>query len=251
MGTSTSSRGPGSNSPLVPPWADVDGAGPGPEPEPNRFQGFRTALGKFVSSGDRDYLRKALRSYARSSTGGSAVGPRRFGSMAQAGGALYGVLNQLRTDPVNAPVNLRMLAERSTREAIDAIVDALLPENGDAERIRAALNDALSVCLEGVEVFDFTNITDELLTGVMITYVVRCVFEQIVLDSDRAFGKATTPEQVERAEIELLELINVVTDKHMRPLLDGRIQAMTNTQIQAAELAAIREVWQEWEGYAP
>jgi hypothetical protein len=251
MGTSTSSKGPGSSNPLVPPWADIDGAGPGPEPVANRFQGFRTELGKFVSSGDRAHLRKALRHYARSSTGGSDVGPRRFGSMAQAGGALFGVLNQLRSDPTKAPFNLRALAGRPTQEAIDAIVEALVPENGDAERIRSAMNDALSACLEGVEAFDFANITDELLTSVMITYVIRCVFEQIVLDSDRAFGKATRPEQVERAEIDLLELISVVTDQHMRPLLDGSNQELTNAQIQAAEFAAIREVWKEWEGYVP
>src|SRR5690348_12307905 len=124
MGTSTSSRGPGSNSPLVPPWADVDGEGPGPEPESDRFRGFRTSLGRFVGSGERSYLTKALRHYARSSTGGSTVGPRRFGAMAQAGGGLFGALNQLRTDPDKAPVNLRGLAGRPTREAINAIVDA-------------------------------------------------------------------------------------------------------------------------------
>lgn len=251
MGTSTSSRGPGNNSPLVPPWADVDGAGPGPEPESDRFRGFRTSLGRFVGSGDRSYLTKALRHYARSSTGGSTVGPRRFGAMAQVGGGLFGVLDQLRTDPAKAPVNLRALAGRPTREAIDAIVEALVPENGDAERIRTALNEALSECLEGVETFDFGDITDELLVEVMIAYVVRCVFEQVVLDSDRAFGKAASADQLDRAEKGLFELVKVATDKHMRPLLDGQVQGMTGDQIQAAELAAIREVWKEWEAYEP
>ena len=251
MGTSTSSKGPGNNSPLVPPWADVDGAGPGPEPEAVRFRGFRTSLGRFVGSGNRSYLTKSLRSYAQSSTGGSGVGPRRFGAMAQAGGGLFGILNQLRTDPSKAPFNLGALAGRPTREAIDAIVEALVPENGDAERIRTALNEALSECLEGVETFDFEDITDELLVEVMIAYVVRCVFEQIVLDSDRAFGKAASVDQLDRAENELLELVKIVTDKHMRPLLDGQVQVMTSEQIQLAELAAIREVWKEWGAYEP
>ncbi len=251
MGTSTSSKGPNSNSPLVPPWADVDGAGPGPDPQPNRFQGFRTSLGRFVSSGDGSYLRKALRSYARSSTGGADVAPRRFGAMAQVGGGLYDVLNQLRTNPAAAPVNIRALTGRPTREVIDAIVDALVPTNGDAARIRNALNDALATCLEGMETFDFASITDELLTDVMIAYVTRCVFEQIVLDSNRAFTKAQTPEQAERAEKDLFELVKIVTDKHMHPLLDGNVQAMTSAEIQAAQLAAIKEVWREWEAYEP
>lgn len=135
MGTSTSSRGPGNGSPLVPPWADVDSAGPGPAPESDRFRGFRTALGRYVGSSDPSYLTKALRHYTRSSTGGSTVGPRRFGAMAQVGGGLFGVLDQLRTNPAKAPVDLRALSGRPTREAIDAIVEALVPENGDAERI--------------------------------------------------------------------------------------------------------------------
>lgn len=251
MGTSTSSRGPNNTSPLVPPWADVDGAGPGPEPQANRFRGFRTSLGRYVSSGDRSYLQKALRGYARSATGGSAVGPRRFGAMAQAGGGLYGVLNQLRTDPQNAPANLRALAGRSTREAINAIVDALVPQNGDADRIRAALNEALATCLDGEAVFDFNNITDEMLMELMVAYAAQCVFEQVVLDSDRAFAKAQTPKQAENAERGLLELVKAVTEKHMRPMLEGQLQAMTNDQMQAVQIAAVREVWREWEGYRP
>lgn len=251
MGTSTSSKGPNSSSPLVPPWADVDGGGPGPDPEPNRFQGFRTSLGRFVSSGDRSYLTKALHRYARSSTGGFEVGPRRFGAMAKAGGALYDVLSQLRNDAANAPLQLRTLAGRPTRAVIDAIVDALVPENGDADRIRAALNEALALCLEGVETFNFASITNEVLTEIMITYACLCVFEQIILDSNRAFARAKTPVQAEVAELALLELVKAVTDKHMRPLLDGTIQAMTHAEMQAAQLAAIIEVWKEWEAYEP
>lgn len=251
MGTSTSSKGPNNSSPLVPPWADVDGAGPGPDPQPNRFRGFRTSLGRFVSSGDRTYLQKALRGYARSATGGAAVGSRRFGAMAQAGGDLYGVLSQLRTDPASAPVNLRALAGRTTREAINAIVDALVPQNGDADRIRAALNEALATCLDGEAAFDFNSITDEMLMEVMVAYASQCVFEQVVLDSDRAFAKAKTPKQAEDAERGLLELVKAVTEKHMRPLLEGQLQTMTNNQMQAAQLAAIREVWREWEDYQP
>lgn len=251
MGTSTSSKGPGNNSPLVPPWADVDGMGPGPQPDANRFRGFRRSLGRFVDSGDPSHLTTALGRYARSSTGGATVGPRRFGAMAQVGGALFGVLDQLRTNPSKAPVNLRALSGRPTREAIDAIVEALVPPNGDAERIRSALNEALSECLDGVQTFDFGDITDELLVEVMIAYVARCVFEQIVLDSDRAFGKATSADQLDRAEKGLLELVKVAADKHMRPLLDSQIQGMTDVQIRAAELAAIQEVWKEWEAYEP
>ncbi|WP_239948601.1 hypothetical protein [Dyella terrae] len=171
--------------------------------------------------------------------------------MAQAGGGLYNALNQLRNDPANAPVNLRALAGRSTRDAINAIVDALVPENGDSDRIRAALNEALATCLDGEVAFDFNSITDEVLMDVMVAYATQCVFEQVVLDSDRAFAKAETPKQAEDAERDLFELVRAVTEKHMRPLLEGQLQVMTTAQMQAAQLAAIKEVWREWEDYQP
>jgi hypothetical protein len=171
--------------------------------------------------------------------------------MARTGGGLYGVLNQLRNDPEKAPLNLGALAGRPTREVIDSIVEALVPENGDADRIRVALNEALSTCLEGEEAFDFNSITDEVLIAVMLSYVIQCVFEQIVLDSKRAFAKAGAPKQVEDAERDLFELVRAVTERHMQPLLEIKLQGMSEKKMQGLQLKAIREVWLEWEGYEP
>lgn len=251
MGTSTSSKGANNRSPLVPPWADVDGQGPGPKPEPNRFQGFRTSLGRFVATGNGDELRKALRAYARTSTGGAANGPRRFGAMAQAGSGLFNAINALRTNPATAPFNLGALAGRSTRELIDALVEALVPINGDAERIRVALTEALVTCLDGVADFDFATITEDTIVELMVAYTTLCVFEQIVLDSNDAFTKAESAERARETEEELWELVQVTTDKHMQPLLKNQVGQMSQADMQAAELAAIKEVWTEWEGFTP
>jgi len=137
------------------------------------------------------------------------------------------------------------LAGKPTREVINAIVNALVPENGDADRIRAALNDALSECLDGEAVFDFESITDEVLLELVVAYVTQCVFEQVIMDSDRAFAKAKTPKRAEDAERDLLELVRAVTEKHMKPLLERQLQVMTNAQMQEAQLTAIKEVWHE------
>lgn len=251
MGTSTSSKGANNRSPLVPPWADVDGKGPGPEPEPNRFQGFRTSLGRFVATGDGGALRKGLRAYAHTSTGGSENGPRRFGAMAQAGSGLFDALNALRVDPAAAPFNLGALAGHSTLELIEALVEALVPVNGDAERIRVALTEALATCLDGVENFDFASITEETIVELMVAYTALCVFEQIVLDSNEAFTKAESTDRAREAEKELWELVQATTDKHMQPLLQDRIGQMSQADMQAVQLAAIKEVWSEWEGFEP
>lgn len=249
MGTSTSSKGANNRSPLVPPWADVDGRGPGPKPEPNRFQGFRTSLGRFVATGNGDDLRKGLRAYARTSTGGAANGPRRFGAMAQAGSALFNAINILRTNPTAAPFNLGAWAGKSTRELIDALAEALVPVNGDAERIRVALTEALVTCLDGVVAFDFATITEDTIVELMVAYTALCVFEQIVLDSNEAFTKADSAERAREAEQELWELVQATTDKHMQPLLKTQVGQMTQASMQAAQLEAIKEVWAEWEGF--
>lgn len=249
MGTSTSSRGPGSNTPIVPPWADTDGQGPGPTPPPQRFKGFRKSLGKFVSTGDHDELRKAVGRYAKTATGGSAVGPRRFGAMAHAGGALFNALANLRDGVSPVGLDISTLDGMDTDLAVEAIVQALLPTNGDADRIRAAMNEALSECLQGYEDFDYAHITDEMLIEAMLVYVRQCVFQQIVLDSRDALGKAEESGQIEQAERELLALVNAATETHMRPLLSGDLRVIDSAQIEQVQLQAIRDIWIEWEEY--
>lgn len=251
MGTSTSSRGPGSNSPLVPPWADMDGQGPGPTPAPQRFRGFRRYLGKFVSGGDKADLRAALGSYARTATGGRAVGPRRFGSMARAGGALFDTMSAFRDGRDAAGLDLAALNGQDTDIVIDAIVRALVPADGDADRVRVAMNEALSECLKGLDEFDFGHITDDMIVDMMLTYVAHCVFEQIMLDSRDAFARAADAGLVEQAEKDLRALVGAATDKHMAPLLSGNVRTLNGPQVEAAQLRAIHEVWVEWEAYEP
>jgi hypothetical protein len=250
MGTSSSSRGPGTNSPLVPPWADVDGLGPGAPPPPDRFRAFRTSLGKFVSSGDGTYLRHALGHYTRTATGGATDGSRRFGAMARSGGALFDALSSLGSggDAVDATgVNLSSLNGADTDVAIETIVNALAVIDGDADRVRVAMTEALSECLEGLTEFDFAHITGDMLVAVMLAYTRNCILIQILLDSRDAFAKAAASGR--QAEKELNELIRAVTDKHMVPLLNKGSPKLSGRQMEAVQLRAIREIWSEWENY--
>jgi hypothetical protein len=252
MGTSSSSRGTPGGAPLVPPWADTDGKGPGPVPDLSRFQAFRTGLGRFVASGNHDDLRGALGHYARTSTGGSGVGARRFGSMSRAGGALFGALNDFRNGGngvQDAGVDLSALNGADTDLAIAALAQSLAPPDGDGEKIKAALNIALSECLEGLDNFDFTHITDDMLVSMMLAYVRECVFIQVITDSDRAFQRADSATRAEQAEQDLHALVEVVVDKQMRPLFSGDIRTLSRARVEAIQLRAIQEVWTEWESY--
>jgi len=251
MGTSTSSRGPGGKSPLVPPWADTDGQGPGPDPAPHRFKGFRTSLGWFVAGGNQDDLRSALGRYAKTATGGRTVGPRRFGSMARAGGALFDTMAAFRDRRNAAGLDLATLNGRDTDAVIEAIVRVLVTADGDAERVRVAMNEALSECLKGLDEFDFAHITDDMIADMMLTYVAHCIFEQIMLDSRDAFVKTAESGRLEQAEKDLRALVRAATDKHMGPMLSGNVRTLTGLQIEGIQLRAIQEIWAEWEMFEP
>lgn len=254
MGTSTSSKGPKNNSPLVPPWADATPDQPvPPPPEGPRFKPFRANMGKFVSSGEGHYLLRSLGEYARTATGGAAIGTRRYGAMSKAGSSLFGVINELRqggTGEANSGINFSFLVGKNVDFAIQEIVTLLTPSNGDAEKIRAAMNVALSEALQGVEEFNPLGISDDTLTDMMVFYIRECVFEQVVMDSNEAFQKGDL-QKCQEAEGALHDLVDSVVDQHMRPLFGSGVTNLTQNQVQEIQHKAIKEVWLEWEGYEP
>lgn len=251
MGTSQSNPGPGGKSPLVPPWADDQPQQPLATPEPGRFKPFRQALGSFVSSGDRGELKSALGHYARKGTGGGGSASRRMGSVTQAGGSLYQALTSGESfgQPGETSVSLSELAGLPCDQAIAVITQALTPGDGDADKIRAAMNYALVEALDGVETFDPSYITDDVIVDTMIGYLSESVFLQIVMDSAKAWNKAKTSAQALRAESDLRELVNVVVDKNMATRFIGKVRTFTRSEIIQLERQVIVDVWHEWESY--
>jgi len=75
--------------------------------------------------------------------------------MAGAGGALFGAMATLREGHSPLGLDLAALNGQDTDIAIDMIVQALATEDGDSDRVRVAMNEALSECLEGYQEFDF------------------------------------------------------------------------------------------------
>lgn len=251
MGTSQSSPGPGGDSPLVPPWADDQPQQPLPTPEPARFKPFRQSLGSFVSSGDHSKLKSALGHYARKGTGGGGSASRRMGSVTRAGGSLYGALTGDGTFGVSGEqaISLNDLAGQPCDIAVAAITRALARDDGDADKIRAAMNHALVEALDGIDIFDPSCITDDVIVDTMICYLAESIFLQIVMDSGKAWNKAETAAQALMAETELRELVKVVVDNHMAPKFAGKARSFSRNEIIQMEKQVVSEVWREWEGY--
>jgi hypothetical protein len=202
MGTSTSSRGPGSHVPLIPPW--VPDVAPLPDapssPEPNtsldsdilqpvapetpapmmaparRFAAARHSLTLFSRSGDQRYLKSGLRHYAQTGLGGARRAAQRMGGTATTAGRLYAVLNALRTQGAEAadegldPATLR---GRSARDICDRIVEAVRPPDGtlDTAASRESIASALSELMRLYPDADLLALTPEQIEIVFECYL--------------------------------------------------------------------------------
>lgn len=155
MGTSGSSSGSGSGTPLVPTWLDgdsgaipaaggdmdnaADGSGDDPPeendagqaavpqaappirppPVPERFRSARRNFNAFARSGGNDQraLRRAVGNYVRSGTRGSTNATQRMGSSRAAARSVLGVLRDFQRDGVEATLRRLNLANLVGRPA--------------------------------------------------------------------------------------------------------------------------------------
>ncbi len=248
MGTSASSRGSGANQPMVPPWADDQSGAPIPSAPPKRFQAFRTSFGKYLKGGDGSDLRKSLGHYARTSTGGSGVGPWRFGSVYTTGGQLYDVLNSLGSDGAAAAaqgLSQASLAGQPLDVVCQRLAEQLAPQNGDSDRIRAAIDEAMLEVL-GEGDFDPGRLDAETINRILGEYLSQSIFQEIVEEVGGSWANAPDEQRTSEAEAELLEVIRVVVDKNLSPRL-ANSGNMTTTDVHRFMREAVDEVWREWE----
>jgi hypothetical protein len=250
MGTSSSSKGPKSASPLVPPWADDESAKPLPAPVGQRFRGFRTEFGRAAAGGGVAALRSALGKYAREATGGSSYGPRRFGPAYRSGASLVETLSDLAsggTGKAASGVDLSDLAGQPIDVAAQEIARALAPQNADADRVAAAIQEALAEVLPEAEVFDPATLTNDQLIQILVEFFSRILFQEITNTAGDAWNKAPDAQHTTQTEADLLELIRVVVDKHFSPSLTKGLRKTTRAEFARLERAAMDEVWREWE----
>jgi hypothetical protein len=252
MGTSASNKGPNSNSPLVPPWADATPGVPLPAPEGQRFRGFRTEFGHAFAGDGVGSLRAAVGKYAREASGGSAVGPRRFGPTYTAGADLVGVIGEMRgggTGEIAIGIDLSRLIGQPLDYAAQEVARALAPENADADQITAAIQEAMAEALPGVEIFDPPAISLDQIVQLLVEFFSRILFQEITNAAGDAWNRSPGAERTTRAEADLLELVRAVVDKHLSPRFAAGFSTLSRAQIVALERAAIAEVWREWESY--
>jgi hypothetical protein len=166
MGTSTSSRGPGPNVSLDPPWLDdvLDGLGGDAVPpadgdpvppkgasgtaQPARYAEARRELRKFIKSGNTDNLRDAIGHYSRKGSGGAGAASTRMRASTRAGAELFSFLNavsQGASAQAREWVQELQSGSLTADDVVDAIVRELSPPGGSADE--EALRDSMASAL--------------------------------------------------------------------------------------------------------
>lgn len=215
MGTSGSSSGSGSGTPLVPSWLDEPGSEPlpgnggqappgddtdgespdgqqdtqDPEPKPpvpppplsERFRGARTNFSRFAGSGgaDRSALRRAVRDYIRSGTGGSKNAVRRMAPSSATASRALGVFRGLQRDGMQETLrrlNLQKLSGRSVQDIFTGLTEVVCQDGGSIDE--AIARDAWLETIAELDQFGIGNIdalTDEQVTELFLSFIAHSI----------------------------------------------------------------------------
>jgi hypothetical protein len=280
MGTSASSKGAPSGVPMVPPWvpdiAPADGAAatdgdaavqqapgsltpvpprpPVPIAPAGRFGPARISLGEYARSGSPDDMRRGLGHYVRKGLGEGATATRRFGGTATTAGALYGALSSAAAGQAAAPgspFDPALLAGRTAREVMDALVEAVRPTDGtqDTEASRRAIGEALSELLNRFPEADLLNLSEEERVFAIERYVAVDIYERVHLDVGKAIQDKAP--NIAAALIRFKEVKDYMKQTVSAALRHLRIagQALNMRRITQMASQALRETFRVFEDY--
>lgn len=268
MGTSQSSKGPGSGVPMVPPWADnpssenknQDGKeAPQRQQIPvapkARFGPARRNLGDFAKSGDKNNLKRALGQYTRSGYGGASGAAQRLSSTATTAAVLAGVLNQLsgsNSASNNGPIAPEIIKSGSAEKILDAVVNATKAIDGsqDSEASRAAIRDALTDVLTEFPETDLTELSSEQCDFVIERYTAHEIIRRFELDLGKTIlDKAPTASVALSRLKEAKEYVVEVVGEAFRNF-KGSMNPTTSSGIQGIIKSTLKEAFTVFEGYA-
>jgi hypothetical protein len=218
--------------------------------------GARLNFGKFASGGgDQRHMQRGLRDYVKKGYGGRETTVRRFGGTASTAGNLYGALSNVASGQAAAPgspLDPALLAGRSAREVMDAIVEAVRPADGtqDAEASRAAIKDALSELLTLFPDADLLNLTEDQRGTAIERFVAIDVHQRAMLDIGKAIQDKAPTATVGLARLkEVKEYIKQTVAAAFRKLR-GTGHRMTTGRVNQVVRAALEETFQVFEAYS-
>jgi hypothetical protein len=111
------------------------------------------------------------------------------------------------------------------------------------------MNSALTEALEGVDTFDPSNMTEDMIVNVMINYLTDSIFLEILQNSGNSFDYSNNPIELVSRQNDLHELIRVIVDTNLSRRIKDGIRMLNANQLTDLQRQTIVEVWQEWENY--
>ena len=287
MGTSGSSKGSQSGTPLVPTWLDEPQTGtlPGaddvgalagggndtsdnghqgthqepdatprpviqPPPESERFRRARANFSRFAGSGgnDRGALRRAVRDYVHSSTGGSGNAVRRMGASRAAANNALGVFRGFQRDGVQETLlhlNLQNLAGRSPQDVFLGLTEVICRDGGPIDE--AIGRDAWLETVAEIDRFGIDNL--EALTGDQIrefflSFIAHAIEARLYQEIGiNGFRVAEDIEDIEGFDAQFRSYIErAVRDSFSSDLT--RLSAMSDHDIRTVVDRTYREAWE-------
>lgn len=252
MGTSKDSSGSGGRSPLVPAHADATPGQPVPERPPNGLANFRRSLTGFARSGNSQFRDCALGRYARGAIGGSAVGYRRYGGVADTGSAAIGVLSDLASGGTGEATAGRDVSEAigaPVETAAQIIAEAIAPDNAEGDDIRILVQEAICEALQEQETLERDLITEAFLDQVLFEYTVEAIMQDLwSREGSPSLDAAPSPQALQARETEMRDAVRAVVDSRLvAQRQDRQLVSMSQAERRQLQLDTIRAVLEVWE----
>ena len=281
MGTSSSSNGPGSGIPMVPPWADSpseapdDGQGaqddnqsnpednnagdntkestpPPLNAPPGRFGGARGSLGAFAGDGSSSSMRNGIRQYVSRGYGGAKSAARRMGSTASTAGGLAGILSSdTRTTTQSDHFNALSFQSKNSDDVVNAIIEAVRPIDGtqDSEASRESIKDALSELLDKNPDADLLELNDNDKYLVIETFLATDIYQRIALDvgkhiQDKAPNAAAGVSRLKQIKEYVRETVKSSFNK-----IGNNLSSLSQNQVTLLARSVLEDTYEVFEDY--
>ena len=270
MGTSTSSGGPKGGSPLDPPWLDDiptgagggapvgDGgspppAGPQGAAPPGRYRDARRELRRFIETGDKGSLGKALGHYSRRGSGGAAAAASRMRASTKAGAELFSMLSAAasRSNPaISQWVDALRNSGATADDVANAIVQELSPPGGsnDEESLRDSMAVALSELMQDNPGIDLLSLGQDDIWSLMDFFLAAEVANRVCFDMGQALERSTVePVVAVQREREMREFIKSEVKAAVRDLCAANPNP-SQAQMESLMKEAVKTTFQVFEG---
>lgn len=255
MGTSSSNRGAGGGTPLLPSWAPAPPDSPveqpaspasappetSPSPRPPiksppekyRFRGPRVNFSRFVASGstDRRALGRALSGHVRSVSGGARNAARRMGASSRTAANLVSLLRGISRDGLAETLrslSLQHLAGKPPKEILAAFTE-LICSRGSLIDEAIARHAYVETVVELVEAdLDLNTLTEEQVAEMSVDFIGRSIVLRVINDIGTKLDLAAlSEEQASSLTRQLADfVVGVVRDRLLQEIqgtnsLDG------------------------------